>query len=443
MGLKYIEHAKTIFLTLLIVLSVTLTFTIWTYTPTYDTIEQTPVVNILIAESKRVDDVIKPYKMITSRETNMAGSMTPFDLERVVNVMKGWEISDLTLEDNDLTDDELNNLIGTDHRYTLFFPDDVPFPVYDNILPFSITNIPEDGFDRLIVNWNRSNNDQLKVYFASSKTNTLYSAVARDVDWELFEQKVVGPTVDFSKFTEIQRKGKLSLYVSAQDVESIRYTYYLKEIDTKRFQDALFSDSSLVRQSPVGTTNEEYSDGTSLMNVNLLERTLSFVNPSAETSVPAIPSKLVFDSLYYVNEHGGWTDEFRFAKINPANQQIDYQLYLLGYPVFSTETSTKITTFWGDPGIYNYLRPYYTLDLSLPFDTVISTLPSGEKASRVMQMLKEIDFNNVDELTPGYHLTRDNEKRLLILEPSWFYLSNNQWIRLSSEDLGGGQFGLE
>jgi hypothetical protein len=40
-----------------------------------------------------------------------------------------------------------------------------------------------------------------------------------------------------------------------------------------------------------------------------------------------------------------------------------------------------------------------------------------------MQTLKEIDFNNVDELTPGYHLTRDNEKRLLILEPSWFYLS--------------------
>ncbi len=443
MGLKYIEHAKSIFLALLIVLSVTLTFTIWTYTPTYDTIESTPVVDILIAESKRIDDVIKPYKMIASRENNMTGSMETFDLERVVNVMKGWQISDLTLEDTELTNEELNELVGANNRYTLFFPDDVPFPVYDNILPFSITNIPEDGFDRLIVNWNRSDNEQLKVYFASSKTKTLYSAVAKNVDWKLFDQKVVSSTLGFSKFTDIQRKGNLSLYVSAQDVESIRYTYYLKEIDPKRFQDALFSDPSLVRQSPVGTTNEEYSDGTSLMNVNLLERTLSFVNPSAETLVPAIPSKLVFDSLYYINEHGGWTDEFRFAKMNPANQQIDYQLYLLGYPVFSTETSTKITAFWGDPGIYNYLRPYYTLDLSLPFDTVISTLPSGEKASRVMQLVKDIDFNNVDELTPGYYLTRDDEKRLLILEPSWFYLSNNQWTRLSPEDLGGGKRGLE
>ena len=443
MGLKYIEHAKSIFLALLIVLSVTLTFTIWTYTPTYDTIESTPVVDILIAESKRIDDVIKPYKMIASRENNMTGSMETFDLERVVNVMKGWQISDLTLEDTELTNEELNELVGANNRYTLFFPDDVPFPVYDNILPFSITDIPEDGFDRLIVNWNRSDNEQLKVYFASSKTKTLYSAVAKNVDWKLFDQKVVSSTLGFSKFTDIQRKGNLSLYVSAQDVESIRYTYYLKEIEPKRFQDALFSDPSLVRQSPVGTSNEEYSDGTSLMNVNSLERTLSFVNPSAETLVPASPSKLVFDSLNYINEHGGWTDEFRFAKINPANQQIDYQLYLLGYPVFSTETSTKITAFWGDPGIYNYLRPYYTLDLSLPFDTVISTLPSGEKASRVMQLVKDIDFNNVDELTPGYYLTRDDEKRLLILEPSWFYLSNNQWTRLSPEDLGGGKRGLE
>jgi len=443
MGLKYIEHAKSIFLALLIVLSVTLTFTIWTYTPTYETIESTPVVDILIADSKRIDDVIKPYKIITSREKGMTGTMEPFNLDRVVNVMKDWEISDLTLEDTNLTTGELNELIGTQNHYTLFFSDDVPFPVYDNILPFSITNIPEDGFDRLIVNWNRMDNGELKVYFASSKTNTMYSAIAKDIEWKLFEQKVVSSTLEYSKFTEIQRKGKLSLYVSAQDVESIRYTYYLKEIDTNRFQEALFSDPSLVRQSPVGTTNEEYSDGTSLMNVNKLERTLSFVNPSAETSVPALPSKLVFESLYYINEHGGWTDEFRFAKINPVNQQIDYQLYLLGYPVFSVETSTKITTVWGDPGIYNYLRPYYTLDLSLPFDTVISTLPSGEKASRVMQMLKDVDFNNVDELTPGYYLTRDDEKRLLILEPSWFYLSNNQWTRLSPEDLGGGQLGLE
>lgn len=443
MGLKYIEHAKSIFLALLIVLSVTLTFTIWTYTPTYDTIESTPVVDILIAESKRIDDVIKPYKMIASRENNMTGSMETFDLERVVNVMKGWQISDLTLEDTELTNEELNELVEANNRYTLFFPDDVPFPVYDNILPFSITDIPEDGFDRLIVNWNRTDNEQLKVYFASSKTKTLYSAVAKNVDWKLFDQKVVSSTLGFSKFTDIQRKGNLSLYVSAQDVESIRYTYYLKEIEPKRFQDALFSDPSLVRQSPVGTTNEEYSDGTSLMSVNVLERTLSFVNPSAETLVPASPSKLVFDSLNYINEHGGWTDEFRFAKVNPANQQIDYQLYLLGHPVFSTETSTKITAFWGDPGIYNYLRPYYTLDLSLPFDTVISTLPSGEKASRVMQLVKDIDFNNVDELTPGYYLTRDDEKRLLILEPSWFYLSNNQWTRLSPEDLGGGKRGLE
>ena len=74
---------------------------------------------------------------------------------------------------------------------------------------------------------------------------------------------------------------------------------------------------------------------------------------------------------------------------------------------------------------------------------MISTLPSGEKASRVMKNVKELDFNNVDEITTGYYLTRDNEKRLLILEPSWFYLSNNQWSRISPEVLGGGKFGLE
>jgi len=442
MGLKYVEQIKSILLAVLVFSSVLLTFAIWTYTPTYETIQPTPNVNISIADTKRVDDVIKPYKMIVSLEDNMKGTMAPFDLDRVVNVMKSWEIRDLMLESSNSSDIKLNEIMGAPNRLTLFFTADVPFPVYDNILPNSSLDIPENGFDRLIVDLNPMNT-QLKIYFASSKNNMLYSAVADNVDMDLLQQKIVSPTNEFAEFTEIERQGKLSLFVSAKDVESIRYTYYLKEIDTSRFRDALFNDPNVVRQSPAGTTNDSYSDATSLMNVNLLERTLSFVNPSAETSDPAVPSKLVFDSLDYINEHGGWTDEFRLSGINPTNQQIDYQLYLLGFPVFSGETSTKITVNWGDSGIYRYLRPYYTLDLSLPFDTVISTLPSGEIASGVMKKMKEIDFNNVEELINGYYLTRDNETRLLILEPSWYYLSNNQWTRLSPNDLGGGQFGLE
>ena len=147
------------------------------------------LLNISIAEQKRVDDVIKPYKMIASRENKMTGSMSPFDLERVVNVMKNWEISDLTLENNNLSEVDLNELIHAPNRFTLFFPDDVPFPVYDIILPFSITNIPEDEFDRLIVNWNRTDNDELKIYFASSKSKTLYSAIAGNVNMNVSEAK--------------------------------------------------------------------------------------------------------------------------------------------------------------------------------------------------------------------------------------------------------------
>ncbi|WP_019415729.1 YycH family regulatory protein [Paenisporosarcina sp. TG20] len=437
MGLRYVEQTKSVILTLLVFLSITLTFTIWTYTPTYETNQQPPVVNISIAEQKRINDVIKPYKMIVNQENKLTGSMVQFDLDLVVSIMKDWELRELKLENNNLDNDNLNKLMTTDNGITLFFQDNVPFSVYDRILPFSITDIPESSFDRLIVNWGQSDSENLKIYFASSKTNTLYSAIAENVDMEIFKQKVVSPNVNFSEYVEVKREGKLSLFLIEDDVESIRYTYYLKEIDINRFRDALFNDPNLVRQSPVGANHAQYSDGTALMDVNLLEHTLSFVNPSSEIFTPAIPSKLVFDSLDFVNEHGGWTDDFRFAGINPINQQIDYQLFLLGYPVFSGDTSTKITAYWGSPGIYNYLRPYYTLDLSLPFDTVISNLASGEKVSRALNRMKEIDFNNIDEITLGYYLTRDNEQRLLILEPTWFYLSNNIWTRFVSDDLGG------
>ena len=67
MGLKYIEQVKSVILLLLILLSFTLTFSIWTYSPSFDP-NETPVVDIAIAEKKKLEDVVKPYRLMLSQE---------------------------------------------------------------------------------------------------------------------------------------------------------------------------------------------------------------------------------------------------------------------------------------------------------------------------------------------------------------------------------------
>jgi regulatory protein YycH of two-component signal transduction system YycFG len=444
MGLKYVEHVKSAILLLLVVLSVSLTFSIWTYTPSYDTIQQAPVVDISIADRKRINEVVKPYKMVFSFKDGHTGTTAFPQVERVLGVMKDWEIRDLTLISNNISLTQLNEYSRLANRFTILYPSDIPFPVYDNIIPFSNTNIPEvGGFDRLIVDWSKTADEEFTLYFASSTTKQIYSAKATKISSQQFQEKIIIPATDFPKYTEIQRNGQLNMFVPSEDVASIRYTYILKEVPPARFKDALFDNANKVRRSMVGTYNEEFTDDTALMTVDSLDRTLSYVYPAAESDVPGTPAKLVFDSLDFINEHEGWTDDYRLVGINPNNQKVDYQLYLQGHPVFSDMTSTTISTYWGTNRVFRYIRPYFTLDLSLPSETDAAILPSGPEAAKLLDQVESIDGTRVTGLTVGYYLTRDDERSLLNLEPSWFYLANGVWSRLTPETIGGGKFGLE
>jgi regulatory protein YycH of two-component signal transduction system YycFG len=443
MGMKYVEHVKSALLLLLVGLSVILTFSIWTYTPPFDTIQQAPAVDISIAESKRLDDVVKPYKILLSFDNRLTGTSSSFEMDRVMGIMKEWELREFSLVKNNLSPVEINEYSRAENRYTLFYPTDIPFPVFDNILPFSNTNLPQAGFDRMIVDSGRTQAEDLTIYFVSTSTKQLYTAKASKVGNQQFENKILKPAVEFFDYAEIQRNEQLSLYVSSEELEFIRYTYILEKIPPNRFRDALFDNPNKVRRSSIGAYNDEYSDDTALMNVDLLDHTLKYSYPAAETSVTGIPSELVFDSLDFVNEHKGWTDDFRFVGLDAIDQKVEYQLFLLGYPVFSDMSSTLITTNWGNNHVYQYLRPYYTLDLSLPSETEVSILPSGIHAVEMLQQVKNLNFSSVKELNMGYYLTRDDEKSLLNLEPSWFYLSDGVWNRLSPDTLGGGEYGLE
>ena len=77
MGLKYIEIVKSIILLLLIAMSILFTFAIWTYTPSYETSEHLPTVDISIAKRMSIDEIIKPYKAVFNFDEKLTGTLNP------------------------------------------------------------------------------------------------------------------------------------------------------------------------------------------------------------------------------------------------------------------------------------------------------------------------------------------------------------------------------
>jgi regulatory protein YycH of two-component signal transduction system YycFG len=442
-GLKYIETVKSIILLLLVTLSIVFTFAIWTYTPRYEKSEDLPTVDISIANRMSYDEIIKPYKIIFNYGEKLTGTLTATDIDYVMNELKKWGITELTLVDNNFNEEKLDALMRKPNRFTLYFHGEVPLPVYNNVLNIEglKMNVPETSFDRLVVDWNPAG-VSMNISFVSKANHVLYSARVKIDDNQGFHRSILTWGRDLDQYADINPNDSPFIAVPTEPVETIRNIYSQREINPSRFRDALFSDPNAVRRSQSGLNKEEFQDDHALMNIDTEKKILKYVVPAAESQEVANPSELLKNTIDFVNEHGGWTDEFRYTNMSQSSRFVKFQLFINGLPVYGDTTSTEMTQVWGDNRILSYTRPYYTLDLPFP-ETDVQLLQSGVEIAELLKKSEILDFNGIEELTLGYFMRHDKERSLFIMEPYWFYLTKGTWIRVSPEQLGGGIIGLE
>lgn len=163
------------------------------------------------------------------------------------------------------------------------------------------------------------------------------------------------------------------------------------------------------------------------------------MNPSQtiNTRIKSEDMNVLERSINFVNEHAGWTDNYRYLSMDPYDKNIKFLLFIKGYPVFSQEGMTKMELTWGKEEIYQYERPYFILDIPLPAPKVV-TLPSGKEAMDELLSNPDIKVDLIQEFIIGYGLVKDPENpKLLTLEPSWYYLYAGSWLRLDTEEIKG------
>lgn len=136
MGLKYIETIKSIMLLLLIALSITFTFSIWTYSPNLETIEETSAIDTSIGKKKTIAEIVKPYKTVFNFGDNLRGTTNSEEIDTIVDEIQRWNITDIKIVDDNFSAEEFGELSRKPNRFTLYFHGEVPLTVYDSVLYF-------------------------------------------------------------------------------------------------------------------------------------------------------------------------------------------------------------------------------------------------------------------------------------------------------------------
>ncbi len=442
--MKYIEQIKSYLLAFLVLLSIVLTLMIWNYKPEYTVIEEAQVDEIMIGDTKQLQDILKPYRLLYRQEDQFYGTVSNDVIQSVYDKLSTWDAHEVDLINSNLSDEQMNKMLRENNRLTLFFNEEVPLQVFSGILPFNEREVPDANFTRLIIDWSEVlSNNQLQLLFLNTKKRILLRSTIDISNSMQFMEEIVDPIKEYQAYFEVERESLLSLYVAQEAMESIQYTYFMDKTSPDLYKNILFGDLGIVKRSTDNTREEKYNDGTSVMTVDTQNHILNYVYPQAESIAPIPSATLLSDSFNFINDHGGFTADYRFSSMNVGKHVTEYQLFIQGYPIYSSITTSRIITTWGENRIYRYRRPYYSIDNEIRSFRTTKQLPSGDEVIEYLKNMKDQPFDEIDEIIVGYSLVQDIKKGIFLLEPSWFIISNNVWTRILPEQLGGANDGLE
>lgn len=443
-GMNY-EKIKSVILAILVIASIFLTWGLWTYQPEYNFIENPEYIQSVSVGNAKVDAsvIIRPSKIMVHKNGTHYGITESLEISNFMKEVEKWSFDEFVNISSNIPREEFLSFLQQKGRVEIIYPDDFPVEVYRNIFEIEDSDIEGVSFDRIVIPIEKK--EDSVVYFVSTEELKVYKATANNFNLQeitnIYNRAGLYPhyiTYDIS-----QTK---ALYIPKGSVTMKRLQYYTDELDVDKFKEVLFGNPSFVKQDLLAF-REEFTDGSRLMDVNYIQRKLSYINPAAQKTVGGTDPTIIQKSIDFVNEHGGWTDTYYFAGWNEKNRKVIFRLMTNNYPVFNEFGMSEVVQEWGDMEIVEYQRPIFRLEIADQTSIPVEMLP-GEEIIEYLRNAKNLDMDLVEDIVLGYELVRDAEReKVVILEPRWFCKYAGIWRKIVFKDegeLGGGNvIGLE
>ena len=445
--MKY-ESIKSMLLVVLVLVSFVLTWSLWTYQPKYEFIQNTKYIQDVSVSNRKVEvsSLIQPVKILYHQNDQHFGTTETVTQNKLMEEMKNWNFSDITNISSSIADDEFLSFIHGSGNLELVYSDELPMNVFQSIFQISNEDVRYASFDRLVIHMDEDKHDKVTAYFVSYENNKIYEAQVKNASIQTFEEINHQMENEYQRYLSFDLTETKKIFLPADNFTMYRLQYYTDLMDPNTFKNALFSDPTYVKKDFL-PSGEVYTDGSRLMRIDSDQLMMQYVNPASADEYRSETSTLIQSSIDYVNDHGGWTDTYRFSSWDSFEQKTVFRLYSNNYPVYSSNGMSEIIQVWGNNEIFKYERPLFNLDLRLDRGKLPITLPSGIEVIEVLREMKDFDPELLEDITIGYELVSDPLKsKVFILEPIWSFRYAGSWNKVifnQSDESGGNVIGLE
>lgn len=439
MELKY-ENIKSIILGILIVTSLLLTWNLWTYQPSYDELQETKVVQeVSLGPEKNVRDVVIPSQVVFHLNHEYYGTIQVQEIEMVMNEMRSWTLG---IFENISPNNNPFSLIDRNNMVEIYYPDSISMNTFKKIIPIKDKNVPNFNFDQIFIDMNVHGKETGTIYFVSQKDGQIYKSPVPVSFITDFERKYSREAMsEYRKYVPYRLASEKPIYLPEDETELYSYKYFFKLIDSDNFKNTLFHDPTLVQSNYI-SDGREFTDGQSIMREYNDDGFIHYVNLAAADGIHNGREDILLRGIDFVNSHGGFTDLYRFASIDPVQKEVLFRMYNpSGHPIFGqNEPISELRLALGETDINLYKRNNFKLGDLLTQDK--KKLMSGPEMVNAL-ITKEYDVDRIENIVIGYEMAKDAGSQLINLEPRWYFLYEGEWRTLTPEDTGGEAHGLE
>ncbi|HDR6952965.1 MULTISPECIES: YycH family regulatory protein [Bacillus cereus group] len=408
------ENFKTIVLINLVVISLFLTFNLWTYVPDSTSMQNAKFVqgNEGMNQTK-ISDVVRPTSIIVHKDKNHYGSRREADIESIYKPLEVGELHDF--KEISITKGDFLSYVHGEGKVELVFPTDIPFDAVKSMFNMKekSTDKPKH-FNRILLDPSRSKDQEIKINFVSDGDNfKIYEAKLSGVYLKDIVNAQNQFIVSAKPYFDYQLNDMKKLFLPDGTTELNNITYISSNLAVDTFKNALFSDPRYL--SPITEMSKEtFTDGIRSMEIENNRHMLKYKNSSVLTEKTIDNLMLLQKSFEFVSGHSGSLDSYRLDYMNKG--ETVFRLNEDGYSVFNEDGLAELRQIWGSEEVMEYERPLLSLNTKGIEQKV--TLPSGHVVIASLENNPEIKKQVIKDIGIGYKLSLDGQ--VVRLQPIWY-----------------------
>ncbi|MBW7459040.1 hypothetical protein K0U00_33820, partial [Paenibacillus sepulcri] len=237
----------------------------------------------------------------------------------------------------------------------------------------------DDVIDRIWI-FKSSEREEVRTYFFSANGTTVYESVKADLT-----AQDVQMYVGFGEFQTAYTPVEDDLYIPAGPIESQQAMVKYQTYSPEQMQRNLFFDPGVTRAIVDRSGSQIFTDGKRGLQVEQNGKWISYTDPVAGQGGSDSESENVYESIKFINQHGGWDGLHRLIHSESMNTlSVSYQQYystqfygaypiVPNYPFMFGEMKLRL-----QQGVVSeYARSLITLDKKAESQEV-RWLPGGE-----------------------------------------------------------------